>query len=503
MTENNKYHNGYDHHQYALHIDIPEQENETVENSMLNIDRGNSDLKKRLHRQRERKAEPARIGAPPRPFMKGAEKRTKQYGLEKPVDGLAIADSYQQQRQSTISSTPSIFPAMAPVSLESPMFGNSAKSADSRLSGPINGTSRNNDITYFDSSYGSTMYDSLDIDGLYSQQDQIRNFSRMALESSLSPLDPNPTTSSFQFFSAPPPLSEGPKLDNGNRTTIPEGDSETREENILDSNTAMQNEIDRKRASFLMSDVKYDDDGNAFFDENVFTMSTLIRQFFYNPLSPELTALQQFIWAVLIGIACGLVTAWWHMLIEAGIDVFWSKIPIQLYRWGVFTDDDGKFPIYHYVWMLPSLMSAILSYIFAALPNAIPSQDEWITNVHSQGVQDHRTFYQLLFLSTGAMWSGLCLGPELPLVLTGVRQYRKSCQRNRLKGVSNTCITLLGHVWIMVGHHNKAKYVTSSSFELNWCSSCYFRILWFSYGWCVICFGAVSLSESNILHCNI
>ena len=48
----------------------------------------------------------------------------------------------------------------------------------------------------------------------------------------------------------------------------------------------------------------------------------------------------------------------------------------------------------------------------------IPTQDQWISNVHSRGVQDHTTFFPLFFLSTAAMWSGLSLGPELPLVLT-------------------------------------------------------------------------------------
>lgn len=53
------------------------------------------------------------------------------------------------------------------------------------------------------------------------------------------------------------------------------------------------------------------------------------------------------------------------------------------------------------------------------LPRKIPGQNEWIQSLHSRGVQEHETFLPLFVLSTLAMSSGMSLGPELPLVLTG------------------------------------------------------------------------------------
>jgi H+/Cl- antiporter ClcA len=95
-------------------------------------------------------------------------------------------------------------------------------------------------------------------------------------------------------------------------------------------------------------------------------------------------------------------------------------VPEKLMELGVFTNKSGVFPVYHYMWLSPSLFSSVLSYVFAnQVPGTeIPDQNEWINNVHSRGVQDYRTFFKLFCLSTGGMLSGLALGPELPLVLT-------------------------------------------------------------------------------------
>ena len=70
------------------------------------------------------------------------------------------------------------------------------------------------------------------------------------------------------------------------------------------------------------------------------------------------------------------------------------------------------------MWICPAIFGGIVSYCFAVLPNKIPDQNDWINNVHNRGVQDYRTFWLLLILSTAGMASGLSLGPELPLVLT-------------------------------------------------------------------------------------
>jgi H+/Cl- antiporter ClcA len=114
----------------------------------------------------------------------------------------------------------------------------------------------------------------------------------------------------------------------------------------------------------------------------------------------------------------GVYTAAWKALIEACVDFIWKDVPEMLLTWGVFTDVDGSFPIYHYMWIVPAFFGGTLSYVFAALPTPIPGQNEWIHNLHSRGVQSADTFVPLFLLSTAGMASGLSLGPELPLILT-------------------------------------------------------------------------------------
>jgi hypothetical protein len=172
-------------------------------------------------------------------------------------------------------------------------------------------------------------------------------------------------------------------------------------------------------SEWLSSGVKLDDDGVPFFDDGAsWTLAGVLRMLIYNPIYPEFTSLQQFSWAVLIGIAMGVYTAGWKMLIEACVDFMWKRLPETLLEWGVFTDLDGGFPIYHYMWIVPAVFGGGLSYIFAALPTPIPGQNEFIHNLHSRGVQESETFGVLFILATAGMASGLSLGPELPLILT-------------------------------------------------------------------------------------
>jgi H+/Cl- antiporter ClcA len=119
-----------------------------------------------------------------------------------------------------------------------------------------------------------------------------------------------------------------------------------------------------------------------------------------------------------LGVVMGFYTAAWKALIERCIELVWVTVPATLLRWGIFTQLDGGFPLYHYMWICPTVMGGFLSYVVAALPVKIPDQNEWIRGVHTRGTQDHRTFPSLFLLSTAGMASGLSLGPELPLVLT-------------------------------------------------------------------------------------
>lgn len=144
----------------------------------------------------------------------------------------------------------------------------------------------------------------------------------------------------------------------------------------------------------------------------------VLRVLFYDPLYPEFTSIQQFSWAVILGVLMGVYTACWKELIEFCVEFVWVTTPKTFLHWGLFSDLDGWFPVYHYMWITPAIFGGTLSYIFAALNTKIPSQNDWIDSLHSRGVQNSDTFCLLFLLSTAGMASGLSLGPELPLILT-------------------------------------------------------------------------------------
>jgi hypothetical protein len=190
-------------------------------------------------------------------------------------------------------------------------------------------------------------------------------------------------------------------------TDYSEGDSES---NLSDDEHSMDDSVPlygRMTAlldptPWLCRNAKYDADGMPFFDDYAaWTLSGFVRHYLFNPFSPEFTSLQQFNWAVILGVVMGFYTAAWKLIIENGLEFMWKTVPEMLLEIGVFTDLKGIFPVYHYMWICPSLFGGVLSYIFATLTIPIPDQNEWINNVHSRGVQDYRTFFTLFVLSTG------------------------------------------------------------------------------------------------------
>lgn len=171
--------------------------------------------------------------------------------------------------------------------------------------------------------------------------------------------------------------------------------------------------------AWLSQNVLLDDDGVPFFsDASMWTLPGMIRKIFYNPLHPEFTSLQQFCWAVVIGAFMGVFTAAWKLLTEACVDLTWRIVPTKLLEWGIFSDMNGAFPLYHYMWIVPALFGGILSFLTVILPTPIPTQNEWIHTLHYRGVQESESLVSTFVLATMAMSSGLSLGPELPLVLT-------------------------------------------------------------------------------------
>jgi hypothetical protein len=164
-------------------------------------------------------------------------------------------------------------------------------------------------------------------------------------------------------------------------------------------------------SDWLSSGIKFEEDGTPYFDDDLrWSLTGILRTLLYNPIYPEFTSLQQFSWAVLLGIVMGVYTAVWKFLIERCVLFMWKDVPEQLLEWGLFSSLDGWFPIYHYMWICPCIMGGVLSSISANLDIPIPGQNEWIHNLHSRGIQDYDTFGHIIVLSTAGMASGKCVG---------------------------------------------------------------------------------------------
>lgn len=197
--------------------------------------------------------------------------------------------------------------------------------------------------------------------------------------------------------------------------TIDENDQSSEESHETDCTIEEEGIISR----WLSKDAIYDDEGVPYFDSTSnLTIAGGLRWLFYNPMYPEFTSLQQFCWAVVIGVFMGILTAGWKLLIDWCVEFTWRSVPERLLEWGVFTDLNGRFPLYHYMWITPGILSGVLTYISNSLPTQIPTQNDWIHTLHSNGIQESDTFIPTFLISTIGMASGLSLGPELPLVLT-------------------------------------------------------------------------------------
>ena len=171
---------------------------------------------------------------------------------------------------------------------------------------------------------------------------------------------------------------------------------------------------------WLLADIKYDEDDIPYFEQSSdYTLAGLVRWMLYNPEYPEFTSLQQINWAVLIGVFMGFYTAIWKWFINFCMLFLWVTVPTKLKTWGLFTDLNGYFPLPHYMWICPTIFGGLLAYIMVVVPTPIPGQNEWMKGLHARGVQGHETFWLIFFIATAGMASGLSLGPELPLILTG------------------------------------------------------------------------------------
>ncbi|EEC46052.1 predicted protein [Phaeodactylum tricornutum CCAP 1055/1] len=173
--------------------------------------------------------------------------------------------------------------------------------------------------------------------------------------------------------------------------------------------------------SVAEDDKVYKRDSSAIAWLTLSDQSPRLRSFFrtlvFDRETCEFTPLQSHFWSGVQGLLIGTLTFVWKNSIEFGIEFFWVILPKTLRNCGVFTDDNGWLPIWHYTWIFSVLTATILGY-FADLYK-VPGQDSYNDSVHQTGLVDFRTALSVLVLSTCGLWSGFSLGPELPLVILG------------------------------------------------------------------------------------
>ncbi len=102
-----------------------------------------------------------------------------------------------------------------------------------------------------------------------------------------------------------------------------------------------------------------------------------VRNCFYDTEQPEFTSLQQFCWAIVIGVLMGIFTAYWGKLIEACVEFVWKDVPEFLYENGIFTDLNGGLPLPHYMWICPTILGGVRN-LCHTIYNFVPKRAERI-----------------------------------------------------------------------------------------------------------------------------
>jgi len=208
------------------------------------------------------------------------------------------------------------------------------------------------------------------------QHQEISNFSSMIQADYGSNHAPPPPVPTYQQRPVPPEKQPS-QLSQLSRTIgselLEDEDDDDEEEEEEDGSYSFQEDdtlnwtiSDRVKnamdpTDFLISDaIAEDEDGHPIFDPHArWTIPSLLRHFLYNPEYPEFTSLQQFSWAVILGVVMGIYTAIWKDIIEKCVDFVWETVPGKLHHWGVFTDLDGRFPLPNYVWMCPAFFGGV------------------------------------------------------------------------------------------------------------------------------------------------
>ena len=145
------------------------------------------------------------------------------------------------------------------------------------------------------------------------------------------------------------------------------------------------------------------------------TLAGCIRHWVYDPVGIDnIKVRNYYLMALCVGVAVGLHIVVFKLIIEWGLDLIWETFPHALED--VFTQ--LGLPMYLYVPLIMSTGSAMCGVLFEKLSaDGMPDKNSLLDDLHQSGRISCKHLFPLVCLSTIAMWSGLPLGPELPLLL--------------------------------------------------------------------------------------
>ena len=172
-----------------------------------------------------------------------------------------------------------------------------------------------------------------------------------------------------------------------------------------------------KQVHWLRQDAAlYDEPDKTVEEREHRSLAGCIRHWVYDPVGKNNNnkVRNYYLMALYIGVAVGLHIVVFKLIIERGLDLIWDTIPHALDH--VF--DQLGLPMFLYVPIIMSTGSAVCGVLFEKLSaDGMPDKNSLLNDLHQNGRLSCKHLCPLICLSTIAMWSGLPLGPELPLLI--------------------------------------------------------------------------------------
>lgn len=148
------------------------------------------------------------------------------------------------------------------------------------------------------------------------------------------------------------------------------------------------------------------------------TVASLVRRHLYDPIAAggggghKLP--NHYNAALLTGIIVGLWIIPFKFAIEEGLNLIWYHVPAFLVKHGVF--ESLGIPSYLYTTFIMTTGCTLCGWQFEKM-KGMPNQNTLLDDMFTTGSISTQHLWPLVMLATAVLWSGLPLGPELPLLL--------------------------------------------------------------------------------------